>query len=257
MRILILGHYEIASNYAIGMLVQHLVQNTRLDLKLALSGHGDAKLENKDQSAEQSDFVRLAQYERLLCTELDAGIDRLGLNVMGFKQIEHIINKPIEIIAKPNHADGLVKLGEWAPDLIISIRYRKILHEQAIAIPPMGVINLHSGLLPEYRGAMATFWSMLNKENNYGSTLHFITDRGIDTGAIIDRSSHKLDLSENYLSNVLSLYPAGVSMIVDCVNKIVKNRRIDVQTPNNQGKYYSFPSILELEKFNNLGLKLF
>ena len=49
----------------------------------------------------------------------------------------------------------------------------------------LGVINLHGGLSPDYRGADCTFWALYNGEpENIGCTLHYI-DAGIDTGKVI------------------------------------------------------------------------
>jgi folate-dependent phosphoribosylglycinamide formyltransferase PurN len=49
----------------------------------------------------------------------------------------------------------------------------------------LGMLNLHGGLSPDYRGADCTFWALYNREPaRVGCTLHFI-NAGIDTGALI------------------------------------------------------------------------
>lgn len=49
----------------------------------------------------------------------------------------------------------------------------------------LGMLNLHGGLSPDYRGADCTFWALYNGEpQQVGCTLHFI-NAGIDTGALI------------------------------------------------------------------------
>jgi len=49
----------------------------------------------------------------------------------------------------------------------------------------LGMVNLHGGLSPEYRGADCTFWALYNGEpEKIGCTLHYI-DTGIDTGRLI------------------------------------------------------------------------
>ncbi|MEM4725030.1 MAG: formyltransferase family protein, partial [Candidatus Hadarchaeum sp.] len=49
----------------------------------------------------------------------------------------------------------------------------------------LGIVNLHGGLSPEYRGADCTFWALYNREpEKVGCTLHWI-DAGIDTGRLI------------------------------------------------------------------------
>jgi methionyl-tRNA formyltransferase len=74
------------------------------------------------------------------------------------------------------------------------------------------VINLHSGLLPNYRGVMATFWTLLNGDKQLVTSLHFIDDSTIDTGGIIANSTLLVQQDESYLWHVLSLYIWGVSI---------------------------------------------
>jgi hypothetical protein len=82
-----------------------------------------------------------------------------------------------EDLPAPNSAEGIAVLRDLEPDLFISVRYRRILKSAAIEIPRYGVLNLHSGLLPQYKGVMATFWAMLNAEAEIGCTLHTIIER--------------------------------------------------------------------------------
>jgi len=104
---------------------------------------------------------------------------------------------------------------------------------------------------------MATFWAMLNQEEVYGSTLHCITDSGIDTGAIIQRNPEKLDYTKSYLENVLRLYPDGVASIKRMLQKLSENSRIDVQMSKNKGYYYSFPKQNSLDEFYASSSKLY
>jgi methionyl-tRNA formyltransferase len=107
-----------------------------------------------------------------------------------------------------------------APDLIVSIRYRRILKDAVIAIPRLGVLNLHSGVLPDYKGVMATFWAMLQNEEMIGATLHRIVDSGIDTGPVIGTRPVPADYGSSYLANVLRLYGPGCDMIVEAIQAL-------------------------------------
>ena len=49
----------------------------------------------------------------------------------------------------------------------------------------LGVLNLHSGKLPDYRGVMATFRAMMAEDETLFSTVHWIDDKTIDTGRIL------------------------------------------------------------------------
>lgn len=247
MKILILGHYEIASNYAISMVVNRLLEH---DLCIMLSGKGD-KFEGQ-----QNEFTKLAQHEQQLCDELNQSRDPLNLYCDGFDLLANKTQHPIKLLEKPNSKKGLDLVRSLSPDLVISIRYRKILKAEFITLPKYGVINLHSGLLPEYRGAMATFWTMMNQDRLIGSTLHYISDPGIDTGKVIARSPTECDYAASYLENVLNLYPTGVDKIIGAVDQIIKNKFAVAYAQSGKGNYYSFPGLEDLEKFQQKGNRL-
>jgi methionyl-tRNA formyltransferase len=80
---------------------------------------------------------------------------------------------------------GLVALAnELQPD-IIAVFGTSLIKSELLGMGRLGMVNLHGGLSPEYRGADCTFWALYNGEpEKVGCTLHYI-DRGIDTGKLI------------------------------------------------------------------------
>jgi methionyl-tRNA formyltransferase len=74
-----------------------------------------------------------------------------------------------------------------------SIRFGQIFKPPVIAIPRWGILHLHSGLLPGYRGVLAIFWAMLKRELRSGCTLHYVADATIDTGPILGTHSVPAD----------------------------------------------------------------
>jgi len=254
MKILILGHYEIASNYAISLVVDAL--NLEHEIKIMLSGRGDV-LDKMPCGDDKKSFAALAKYEQELCDELNTGLNSLNLNCHSFNTLADMTGYPIELLKKPNSLSGLKKVREFVPDLIISIRFRRYLEEELISIPKSGVINLHSGRLPEYRGAMATFWSMLNQEKHIGTVVHFISDAGVDTGPVILESLIECDYSKSYLANVLSLYPAGAQNVISSVHIIANDQMLPSEPQAKKGRYYSFPTEQKRVQFLNKGHSFF
>jgi methionyl-tRNA formyltransferase len=159
-------------------------------------------------------------------------------------------------LAEPNSPGGIATLRACEPDLFISVRYRRILRNEAIATPRHGVLNLHSGLLPEYKGVMATFWAMLNGKAEIGCTLHWIIDPTIDTGPVIGLSRMRTRADASYLANVLGLYPDGCAMMIDTVRKISSGKTVDASEQSGDGHYYSTPGADDLSRFFARGLRL-
>ena len=172
-----------------------------------------------------------------------------------FAELAHQARSP-EIGLTNINTDQRHLIEDFKPDLLVSIRFGQILHEQTIQLARLGVINLHSGLLPEYKGVMASFWSMMNSEKNLGTTLHWVTNRKIDTGHVISTRRQSLQSGLSYMNQVLSLYGPGVAQIRDAIENIERlavTPRPDLPT----GRYYSFPSTKEIDRFERAGWRLF
>ena len=83
-----------------------------------------------------------------------------------------------------NHPDVVKLAEELQPDLI-AVFGTSLIRGELLHRGRLGMVNLHGGLSPEYRGADCTFWALYNGEpDKVGCTLHYI-DEGIDTGRLI------------------------------------------------------------------------
>lgn len=77
-------------------------------------------------------------------------------------------------------------------DLGLSCRFNKLISSEIITLFKNGIINMHGGLLPEFRGLYSCNHTILSESKIGGGTLHYIDD-GIDTGDIIRRCEFVLD----------------------------------------------------------------
>lgn len=68
-------------------------------------------------------------------------------------------------------------------DLLLVCRFN-LLPEEVFSAPRLGSLNIHSSLLPAYRGVHPVSWVLINGERETGVTLHRI-DPGVDTGGIL------------------------------------------------------------------------
>jgi methionyl-tRNA formyltransferase len=246
MNIVLLGHRDIASNIALSLLVTSMPQHR---YTVMLSG----ALAPPRAPA----LAELTAFEQRLCDELPGTRAAGDTGVLSFDALAEQTGRGIRDLTHPNSDGGVDQLSECRPDLIVSVRYRRILKDAAIAIPKFGVLNLHSGLLPEYKGVMATFWAMLNGEARIGSTVHGIVDGGIDTGPVVGRAEMAADRSRSYLSNVLSLYPSGCRLLVEAVERIERGEKLECTEQAKAGHYYSAPDAAAIDRFHQAGLRLF
>jgi methionyl-tRNA formyltransferase len=78
-------------------------------------------------------------------------------------------------------------LAPLRPDLILVTGFLWRVPPDVLRLPPLGVINLHGGLLPEWRGPNPIGWSLRVGAPAVGFTAHRM-DEGFDTGPVLARS---------------------------------------------------------------------
>lgn len=118
------------------------------------------------------------------------------------------------------------------------------------------MINLHSGILPKYRGILATFWAILHGETDAGCTLHYVSDGSIDTGDIVSIHTVPIDKARSVLWNVASLYEGGAAMIASALTRLSAGERLEAATQKADGGYYSYPREEDMQAFLKKGALL-
>lgn len=93
----------------------------------------------------------------------------------------------IPVVVQPARAritPFIAEIERLNPELFFVWSYSMMLPPELIALAPLGAVNLHGGLLPEYRGGHVMNWAIANGETETGATLAYLDD-GIDTGPVI------------------------------------------------------------------------
>ena len=112
--------------------------------------------------------------------------------------------------------DSLEELKALGGDLLVTCAYGQILTQAVLDVFPLGVWNIHAGLLPFYRGASPIQSCILNGETETGVSV-MRTELGLDTGDILLVERTEIIDSETYgeLSDRLSVL--GGKAIVDAL----------------------------------------
>jgi methionyl-tRNA formyltransferase len=141
---------------------------------------------------------------------------------------------------------------------MVSIRFGQIFQPPMISVPRSGILNLHSGILPDYRGVLATFWAMLEDADQIGCTLHRINDNGIDTGPIVGIRGTAPDRARSLLWNIASLYDGGTEMIRVALEQVARGQPLTAQAQiAAHARYYSYPMQAQVAQFRAAGYRLY
>ena len=106
----------------------------------------------------------------------------LGKDVKGVMKANGF--ETVKLANRINNLESLKIIRSFKPDLLVSLAGNEIFKQPLFESAKYGVINLHSVLLPKYRGLMPSFWVMRHNEEKTGLSVFFV-DEGIDSGPII------------------------------------------------------------------------
>lgn len=80
------------------------------------------------------------------------------------------------------------QLRALQPDVVAVVAYGRILPQSVLDVPPLGCINIHASLLPQYRGSAPYQWAVLDGLSETGVTAMYLC-REMDAGDIIDTAA--------------------------------------------------------------------
>lgn len=204
-------------------------------------------------------FYPLVRLKGMLLTLMDKAIRSVGavLHLNGsctLNSISKQLNIPLLVTKDVNSAEVQKKLESLNADLFVSISFGQIFKGNIIEIPRMGLINLHSSLLPEYRGLMPNFWVLANGEKETGITVHYV-DAGIDTGRIIKQERFNIEPGTTYYELLKKSKLVGGTALISVIRIMSEGNDIETISPDRKGTYYGFPSELDFNAFWNKGLR--
>ena len=123
-----------------------------------------------------------------------------------------------EKLKSPEFFEALKNLN---PDLQVVVAFR-MLPEIIWSFPPMGTLNVHGSLLPQYRGAAPINWAIINGEKQTGVTT-FQLQHAIDTGNILLQAP--IEISANMTAGELhdTMKEVGAALLVKTIEGLNNN----------------------------------
>ena len=131
---------------------------------------------------------------------------------------EYALTKNLEVFQPLKMRDGeaLGIVESLAPELIVVAAYGKILPEEILNAPKYGSINVHSSLLPKYRGAAPINWAILDGETETGVSIMYMA-KELDAGDVILQKRTPIGTQENAQELTARLAELGAEALSETV----------------------------------------
>src|SRR5690606_35195361 len=146
-----------------------------------------------------------------------------GRKLIGSPVKEAAIRHGIPVLQPSNlkSPEFIEELKSYQADVQVVVAFR-MLPEVVWSMPPKGTFNLHSSLLPQYRGAAPINWAIINGEKKTGVTTFFLSHE-IDTGDIIFREETTISESDNAETLHDRLMMMGAQLVLKTVDAVIDN----------------------------------
>ena len=142
---------------------------------------------------------------------------------------------------RDGEAEALVK--QLAPELIVVAAYGKILPEEILNTPPYGSINVHSSLLPKYRGAAPINWAILDGEAETGVSIMYMA-KELDAGDVILQKTTPIGEQEDAQALTARLAELGAQALSEAVEAL---RNGTASRPPQDASRQTYASMLSRE----------
>lgn len=210
------------------------------------------KLGMKDRAKKLLDVFGLAFFLRYAgMFALQRLRNRRGLS----KVLEKHRVRELRLRSNVNSEESLAAIRALGPDLLVSIAGNQIFRRPLIDLAPKGCLNLHTALLPKYRGLMPTFWVLKNGERETGVSV-FLVDEGIDSGPIVVQKP--VPITTNRLEELIKQTKRiGMDAVWEAVQKVRSGKYELIPNPEPEKSYFGFPTREDVQAFRAAGKRLF
>lgn len=151
---------------------------------------------------------------------------------------ELALNAKLPVLQPERACDEIFieQLKSLNADLIVVAAYGQILPKIILDMPRFGCINVHTSLLPKYRGAAPIQWAVLNDELETGVTIMKM-DAGLDTGDIVTQDKTAIHAQDNSETLHDRLADLGAQLLARTIPDYVAGRAIPRPQPGEGVSY--------------------
>lgn len=154
-----------------------------------------------------------------------------------------------------NSSECLRYLSALSLDLLINARSRCFFRDEVLALPRLGCINVHHGLLPYQRGVMCDFWAHMYGRP-FGFTVHQMTSK-IDDGPILRVEESELPAT-SYTRSIFEGSCREAQVLAEVLEEIDQKQALsgmpNVKTP--ETKYFKNPRLMDFYRLRLKGIKV-
>ncbi|MEA1928258.1 MAG: formyltransferase family protein, partial [Candidatus Auribacterota bacterium] len=183
-----------------------------------------------------------------------SGLSRLSGPPASIVELASRHGLPLLRSSSPNKKVFREEVAGLSPDLIISSQ-GFLLKKGILSLAPLGCLNRHAALLPQYRGIYPIFWAMLHDEREIGVSVHFMNEK-YDDGRIIVQEKINVEPDDTFFSLYGKVIEKTPDLFLESIRRIEENDIPEISNRAEDGEYFSYPGTDDFRLFREKGKRM-
>src|SRR5260370_37837971 len=185
----------------------------------------------------------IQQVTKLMSREVVSAVVGAPIRTQQLGALEELARRnEVRLLVQPKHKSPdyprfVDEVRTLDPHLIVVNSYSMRLGAELLGLPRFGCVNVHGGLLPEYRGSNPIQWALLNDETETGVTIHYMTEE-FDQGDIIARRTAPNWFQDTGLDIRARLERAAEALLEQELPKILSGTNARLPQDESRARYY-------------------
>lgn len=155
-----------------------------------------------------------------------------------------------------NDKEYIRQLGNLNIDILLSVAANQRFKRDLLGIPRLECLNVHSALLPNYRGLDGLFWALVHGETEVGVTVH-IMNEAFDDGSIVGQQAFTVDSDDTLHRLYFKAIEIGSTLISQVLDQYASGTVSKKPNNKDEGSYFSWPDRESARRFRDNGYRFF
>ena len=203
------------------------------------------------------DFLRAASlfgYGRL--RSLWPVTKKQGSRLYSVAQLAAYHSIPLYPCSNVNTSAYISTLKDLDLDILLSVAAPQRFGRKLLRIPRLACLNVHSSLLPKYRGLDGLFWALVHGESQVGVTVHLMSD-GFDDGAIVGQQPFEVAPDDTLHTLYFKAMDVGAMLLSKALDQFAAGTVVTKPNDIKSGSYFAWPTREAARQFRKNGRRFF
>ena len=140
-----------------------------------------------------------------------------------------------------DYSNAITEIRSYQPDIIIVSCYSRLLPSSLISIAKVGCFNIHPSMLPLFRGPVPLFWQFREGVDDFGVTLHRMTNK-YDDGNIVSQEIVKIEDGLSQSQTMELLAQSSSNLVMKLLGDIEERKLTEKIQDEKNASYQTFPT---------------